>query len=449
MSSGGGGSQSRGHSRNLSNSSVGSISDFGSPEDIRRRHQPLAMAQTTSPRPGLSLDTYGMNVGQAPYYNYSPSGYSTPSVMSADPASPRMPSGLGSPIAMMPRSTIGWGGQNSSRRLSVPSGVNAFHSPHGYASPPGPFMSPPAPSSAASYSHGGSVYGSPTRSTFADGRLESIDAVEADWRRRTWHPSTRNSLESRPATSGLSYHQRPDDPQPLSAAPSAAQQAVRLPGIDSFDRAHIQPHYVTQRRAPDDMEMDDVSQPGGTEPSSKRDSFASINQNLTHLDLVRNNPSDENIHWRQDAGMHPPQGVAMAPGQPGLAISTIRAAPAPLVFANNKETPTVPMEQPTTPRNKKRQGWYMGPLHAAAPLETEPGPVVRTSPEGSSNSDELQTPSTSAADYRPAIMHSNGYIEGRPNSMVEDTQKVGLSLPCVDLQCANDVRRFKQLLALK
>lgn len=421
-----GGSQSRGHSRNMSTSSIGSVSDFGSPEDVRRRPQSLAMAQTTPPRPGLSLDTYGPQMGPAPYYNYSPSGYSTPgSLMSADASSPRMSSALGSPIAMMPRSSIAWGGQNHSRRLSVPSSVNAFHSPHAYPSPPGPFMSPPPPAPATPYSNAGSVYTSPTGSNFGDARHESIDAVEAEWRRRTWHPSTRNSM-SRPATSGLSYQQRPDDPQPVSTTQPAAQQAVRLPGIDSFDRAHMQPA-APFRRSQGDIDMEEVPQPVEQEPPGKRDSWNSISSNLNHLELIQSSPSDDNGVRRLEPATQP--GAMVSPGMsPQATMSTPRAVPVPLNLSHNNDIPSMPIEVPTTPRNRKRQGWYMGPLTAGGSSDVDekppPGTAVRTSPESSSNSDELRTPSmNNAAEYHPAIMHSNGVIEGgQPGTVVEDAK---------------------------
>ena len=78
-------------------------------------------------------------------------------------------------------------------------------------------------------------------------------------------------MESRPATSGLSYYQTPDTPQPVPASQPAAQQAVRLPGIDSFDRVHAQP-VAPMRRPPSAMELDEMSKEAESDASSKRDS---------------------------------------------------------------------------------------------------------------------------------------------------------------------------------
>ncbi|KAL8707136.1 MAG: hypothetical protein Q9220_007783 [cf. Caloplaca sp. 1 TL-2023] len=63
-----------------------------------------------------------------------------------------------------------------------------------------------------------------------------------------------------------------------------------------------------------------------------------------------------------------------------------------------------------TPYRAKRQGWYNGPLTAVHPKPQ------RKSPEGSSSSEGVATPSFSTAEYHPAIVNSDGYIESHaPN----------------------------------
>ena len=193
---------------------------------------------TPSRGSGLSLDTYGTSAGgpDHPYYPYFPqnTGYSSPnSVYSTDPTSPLAHTGLQSPIAMVPRG-VTWVEPSLARRMSVPSGAVHFQSPSSYGSSMS-YMSPFASSNASSYSNA-SMITSPTNSTFSD-HSSDLAAAELEFRRRTWHPGHQGSYEQRPATSGLSYHQTPDAPKPMPSTQSAAaQNNVRLPGIDSFDR---------------------------------------------------------------------------------------------------------------------------------------------------------------------------------------------------------------------
>lgn len=384
------------------------------------------MAQGPPARPGLTVDTLGASaIGSDPHhppsYPFSPSGYSTPtSMLSADPSSPRAPSGLQSPIAMVPR-PIGWGGQNHSRRLSVPS--SSLQSPNFHFSPSTSFVSPFTSSPASGYPPSSSTLGSPMRSSNLDSHQESLSAAEAEWRRRTWHPGTRFSTESRPATSGLSYYQTPDAPQPVSSAQPAAQQAIRLPGIDSFDRAGAQP-LAPPRSNTSEMDVDETSQAGETDTSSKRDSWNSVNQNFHHLDIAQGTPPKDNAFWRHSTGSHPPSAARPTIAPQVGASAASKPVPPPLAFVSCRDAPDVANDQPTTPRRKKRQGLYMAPAPEAA---SGPGPAVRTSPDGSSSSGEnIPTPSNYPhAEYQPAIVHSNGFIEPRaPEAIMEETPKV-------------------------
>jgi len=87
-------------------------------------------------------------------------------------------------------------------------------------------------------------------------------------------------------------------------------------------------------------------------------------------------------------------------------------------------------DQPVTPRKNKRHAWYNGPTQysqqpqpTSQPIYTSAG--LRTSPDGSSSSEGVPTPSTSSLnEYHPVIVHSNGYVEAHPPGYhVEDHQK--------------------------
>ena len=76
----------------------------------------------------------------------------------------------------------------------------------------------------------------------------------------------------------------------------------------------------------------------------------------------------------------------------------------------------------------------MAPAPASAPAPApappsapavQPAPIHRTSPEDSSSSEGVPTPSTTAVEYNPAIRHSNGYVEPQHAAMAaEQTQPV-------------------------
>ena len=430
----GSGTHSRGHSRNISGSSIGSISDLGSPDETRRRPPPLAVAHAPQ-RPDLRLDTMSAGATSAEYFpggfNYSPSSHTTPtSIFSPDASSPRVPSGLQSPINLSSRS-IGWGGQNHSRRLSVPSSSIQqspspyYHHPASYMSPVTSSIGTTLPNSGGYPPHYGNVMASPPRPGTQDGGpAEAMSPSEVEWRRRTWHPGTRTSTELRPATSGLSFYQTPDDSHPVSASQPAAQQPpVRLPGIDSFDSAIVQLN-APPRVSASDMEVDETSQAGETDASSKRDSWNSMNQNLGQLEITQQTPPE----MRHSAGSQTGNASRPVTAPHGGMLGGYRPAPpAPLTTAHAMEPPGLPAEQPVTPRKKKRQGFYFGPPNGSGEVQGAGATVVRTSPEGSSSSEGLHTPSTaSVAEFHPAIVHSNGVIEPQasPEAMIEDSQKV-------------------------
>ncbi|KAK8153039.1 hypothetical protein IWX90DRAFT_234433 [Phyllosticta citrichinensis] len=447
-----GGAHSRGHSRNLSASSIASTSSNASDRDeIHRRAAPLATAGDGAARARLSLDTYGSGNQYPPFSGQSPSGFSTPTSATFSPATgspgPRYPSGLDSPVSTHQR-PVTWSGHTPGRRLSVPSGggANPFQGPPGASCPP-PYMSPMPSSSSSAFSNNGSYLASPTGSTFStDSRRESVSS-EADWRRRTWHPGTLSSLTPRPATSGLSYYQTPDAPQPsFSAQPAASQppstQVTRLPGIESFSFEHAPPMPSQLQRQPSPMQVDHSNRPPAMEPSTSsshhghRRSHNSIDISLQRgihkLDITNSTPPRESTSWFNYGSAREPSRSQRPTTAPHPSFSAHRAAPPPPLTHLNRPAPQAETESkpssgehPSTPQKSKRHGWYMGPLsHPPQQHAHPPHNAHRTSPEDSSSSEGVPTPSTSSLDqYYPVIVNGNGQPDERPSSMHMDDPK--------------------------
>ena len=328
-----------------------------------------------------------------------------------------------SPLSTSSRGMSFFSAKTPNRRLSVPSGPSPFQSSHSNNYPPS-YPSPLAPS-ALNYANQGSVYASPTSSTFSAMRTEPSAIPGDDPRRRTWHPSTYPSAGfnySRPATSGLTYSQTPDAPQPAFAqyATAAAGQAPRLPGIESFDHVQHQPS-TPPRRHPSPARIDPALQtPVFATPNApyrspsntsghKRGRHSvdiSLNHNLTRLD-IHGYQQKETTTWGQQT-MSEIQDVAARQVAPETRGSSSQVA-TPMQIPRQAPQPGLEMGRPPTPPKSKRQGWYNGPLTA-----------MRTSPEDSSSSEGVPTPGTSAAEIHPAIMHSNGYIEPHHAVLVAD-----------------------------
>jgi len=421
------GSLSRGHNRNLSASSVGSnASTYSNQTETHRRPPPLIMANDGSGRPKLGLEP--PSTPPAQYRGYaanSPGGFSTPpsATYSGAPGSPAYGSTMESPISTSSRNVGLFGTRTPNRRLSVPSGASPFQNSQANNYPPS-YPSPLAPS-ALTYANQSSVYASPTSSTFSGMRVEPSPAPADDWRRRTWHPSTYTAAGfsySRPATSGLTYSQTPDAPQPAFAqyATAAAGQAPRLPGIESFDHVQHQPS-TPPRRQPSPARIDPALQtpifatpnvPYRSHPntsSHKRGRHSidtSLNNNLTRLD-IHGHQQKEMTSWGQQT-MSEIQDIAARQVTPDNHRSSTQA-PAPTNIPRQAPQTGFETGQPSTPTKSKRQGWYNGPPTA-----------MRTSPEDSSSSEGVPTPGTSAAEIHPAIMHSNGYIEPHHAVLVAD-----------------------------
>ena len=236
-------------------------------------------------------------------------------------------------------------------------------------------------------------------------------AVETDIRRRTWHPST--SYYQRPATSGLSYYQTPDAPRPAFApqATPAMSQPQRLPGIETFDHPNTG---SSPNRGSSPMQVDSASRPpvypgpGQTSsgPNDRRGHASwdmSLHRNLTKLDLASGTPPKENGMWTQQAIIEDPEYIR------SHHQSFPAAHPPQVVIHQDPSAPNIETSflQPATPNRNKRMGWYAGPPTAIQ----HPSAQQRRSPEDSSSSDGVPTPSFPVGDYHPSIVHSNGYIE--------------------------------------
>ncbi|KYG43430.1 hypothetical protein M433DRAFT_71676 [Acidomyces richmondensis BFW] len=365
------GGHSRGHSRNVSTSSIGSTtSSVGASDEARRRPPPLAMANDPAARARPTLDTYNAISGspgqQYVYHNQSPTGYSTPTSQSSftGPSSPHF-SNMASPSSSLSRSSFYNGARQApSRRLSVPSVPFPFQQTQQSGTFQPSYFSPIPSGSSATFSQSGSMYGSPTSSVFSHGRRDS--ETELEYRRRTWHPGTYANYSQRPATSGLLYHQTPDDQRPAPSNQLAASQVTRLPGIESFDHAPL-----TAARQQSSPMMVDIRP-----SSSHRSSDAGLHQGITRLDIAAANAPVEG-HWQA------PQ------------------------FIHHQHSASMP--EPVTPRRNKRQGWYGGPVQAQQPSYMS----HRPSPEDSGSSDGVPTPGTSqGAEYHPVIVNPSGIPEG-------------------------------------
>ena len=411
----GGGPGGRGHARNLSASSVGSTASTISRDDARRRPPPLMMANDPAGRNRLSLELLRNQAstppGQGSFFREESEGISTPTstTFSTGQNSPGgYGSALGSPASAMSRASGFFDGRTHNRRLSVPSGPAPFQSPHAtYGSP---YLSPLASSNASQFSNISSSFASPVGSGPVIHQQTPISAAE-EWRRRTWHPSSQTYVNySRPATSGLTYHQTPDAPRPAFAPqPAALTSSVqRLPGIETFDQ--LPPRSSPSGAAAAPLQLEPSGRPpiypgpstqANPGPNDRRGHASwdmSLHQNLTKLDLASGTPPTEQAGPTRGEMMHPPDDQM-----------THHARGPQVVFSPDR--PQRPAEEGNaqyTPARTKRQGWYAGPPSAGQPQNPPHG----TSPGESSSSEGLpRTPSNAPAEHHPAIMPNTGYME--------------------------------------
>jgi hypothetical protein len=424
--------QARGHSRNLSTSSImSSASSITYTSDEFRR-----LGLETPRLHRLSLDTPPPSAGPTPLglHGYmpprSPSGFSTPtsSTFSMGASSPRYSgSSLHTPASSIYHRTVME--KQTDRRLSAP-GSN-FTSTESRA----PSYMSPVPSHAA-LSRAGSQYASPIpASANLDPQADNDPA-----RRRTWHPNTSTGL-GRPNSSGglpqLALPHRPLFASQLNHSPT--NSGVRLPGIETFDNLNKVPPPAGAliRRQPSPMELDPPPTSHAEEESSKRDSIntnrsswtASIRERITGLDL---SPSRE---------QQPPMPQPWTQGRPGSFHSRSQSETLPVIPSQPEE------EEESAPvvidaKRARRMGWYMQPPSSSGPstsattstsLSAEAQAAhtlqhaansqhsvlhqqqiqLRTSPETAStnSSDGAPTPPVLAA-ASPTIANHSGAMEG-------------------------------------
>jgi C2H2 transcription facotor len=427
----------RGHTRNLSTSSIGSTTSNASTistvstlsrENSGRRPNSISLVDQ-SPRGRLTIDTLrtSPNNSNYSYTNQLSSGGSTPTSYgySNTPSSP-FGSTLGSPIAIS-RNNGPWGDRAISRRLSVPSGVNPFQPSHtGVPGPP--YLNQPLQPSSQVPTTTSSIVASPTSSTYSyarnDIRNDSRTDTDADWRRRTWHPTTYSTYANqRPATSGLSYSQTPDAPRPAFApqALTAAGQTPKLPGFETFDQISRRPATPPQQTQPSNppqatsgrlslFPSTDRPMHGSGHTRNHLSWDLSLHQNLTKLEIAGGTPPKENTSpWGQQT-MADIQNAANSSSQNFTTQQQPSTQPLQPPQAVQKRKQSEPQPQQTIPLHGKRNGWYPGLANISPQITT----AQRPSPgEDSSSSDGIPTPSSSM-DYQPTIIHANGYIEPQP-----------------------------------
>ncbi|KAK4149728.1 Biofilm and cell wall regulator 1 [Chaetomidium leptoderma] len=375
----------RGHSKSLSTSSitsVGSIASSYNVSDARRRPPPLVMAD---PRSRMSVESYRGPDGQ--YYRPpSPGDFSTPTsaTFSTGQSSPRWGPVM-SPGSSHSRShSMYAGARTPGRRLSVPSGGNPFQSPHGPGVRGPAFGTPTLNSSnAGAFSPSqSSLLLSPTTPTSTWSRRDSMSStLDEAWRRRTWHPDTRdyNGGPSR-LSQVITPSQFPPDTVTLPAPNTATQQSqsMRLPGIESFDEMT---RLAPPPRNPSPMMIDsEVPRPPAQlqsselGPDDQRGQAVQWDQNLhrlTRLD-INTPPRDSAGSWANEAN----QALLVRAEQTRVRFEPVPTAPPPMASANApgilgpRHQHTVSAPAFNTPRESRRHGWYNGPVTAHPTSET-------------------------------------------------------------------------------
>ncbi|KAI1121249.1 hypothetical protein F5Y10DRAFT_105192 [Nemania abortiva] len=382
---GGMGGPTRGHTKSLSTSSIGSVgSNFSARDEIRRRPPPLVMADPRFPYP-------------AEMYSYrppSPSDFSTPTsaTFSTGQNSPHWGNVMASPTSPHLRSHSFYAGsQVPTRRLSVPSGGIPIHSPYG-SSPGRPMLGLGSPGTMSGlqptpYSPTGSVLASPSA---VFNRRESISSTE-EWRRRTWHPDSTN-FNPIPPSSRLNNVLNVDQyPSPLQGpAPMPAQQqqpsnSLRLPGIESFGPL---PHRVAsspRTNGPPMVVEPDVVHPPTLLPAANTAELEEkrtppnwdmgLHKGLTKLDIASNSmTSDSAGNWARDANQAMDAQADRVRLHPTVRFhepAMPQNAPRPFAFHQHAmSAPSI-----TSTRQAKRRGWYQRGTspHAEAP----PGKMAR------------------------------------------------------------------------
>ncbi|QSZ28656.1 hypothetical protein DSL72_003155 [Monilinia vaccinii-corymbosi] len=421
----------RGHQRNSqSTSSIASFtSTFSQTNSFRGRPPPLKMGTWAANSPST--------------WRPSTPGEYTPNSATFSTAqnSPRFPSGVQSPTVGPYSRPASYhdGHLTLSRRSSVPAVANPFSS-SGL-----PYHSGTAPTFSAAVPYPPGMVSSPATSSAGMGhvRRESMPANHSDMdsRRRTWHPDTASTYNSRMQYVMTSNHPANGPvPRPSAILPSNAppMEPLKLPGISSFDpiiKAATSPH-----RAPSPMMIDRSNsyhplsptmvefgshrqpRPFMVESTSYRQPrpmqvrdrplSSHLEQQFNHLE-IQSPPHGDAAMWASDTAraVHATAEQSKA-NQPRVMFDQSTYGPRSRPSSSyHQHTASAPVN---AYRPDRRDGWYHGP---ATYRQAHDYRVQGTSPEGSSSSEgaaPITPQSATTADYNPAILRSNGHPEETP-----------------------------------
>ncbi|KKK12151.1 hypothetical protein P175DRAFT_0535754 [Aspergillus ochraceoroseus IBT 24754] len=424
------GAHSRGHSRNLSTSSIASTaSTFSQPPELRRRPPPLIMANDASGRSRLALDpmmdTPSTPPGQVRAHPVPPVGSPyTPSHMFA--AGPNGSPHIHSPMSAASHASGFWDGKTAARRLSVPSGANPFASHQAAPYTPGGYPS-------TGYTTPGAVYASPVNTNYSISRDETGRTVtDAELRRRTWHPSTWSNV-ARPATSGLGHYHGPEG-FPMAFGPNGStDQPPRLPGIESFDKVVAQRPLTPPLRGPSPMQIDTQAKPPPP-PGYNFGGGFNYSQPSSRPAPPISGPGHRRGHVSWDMSLHT-----------NLTGLNIRDKPIPQRDASHWSQQTISElhsigSRPSSSYQQRVHEYRGHHSHGSTySTGTSSSQATRTSPEDSSSSEGVHTPSTASLEYHPAIVQNNGYPEPHHPPFSSDTSQT----PCPPLPPPTDAYHTK------
>ncbi len=202
--------------------------------------------------------------------------------------------------------------------------------------------------------------------------------VDEGWRRRTWHPDTREYNGASRLSQVITPSQFPPDTVTLPAPNPGSQQSppMRLPGIESFDEMT---RLAPPPRNPSPMMID--SEPprppalyhgGELSPDDQRGApgqwDTNLHRGLTRLDINNTPPRDSAGAWANEANQALLARAEQARVRFEPEVKTLPPAPAPMAPANPpgmlgpRHQHTVSAPAFNTPRESRRHGWYNGPV---------------------------------------------------------------------------------------
>ncbi|EEP82000.1 predicted protein [Uncinocarpus reesii 1704] len=424
------GGPNRGHSRNLSTSSIAStVSSFSQTQELRRRPPPIIMAGDGAARARLSLET-ASSPPKTPPQQIHPYSVQSPSTALFTPSSATYDTT--SPFYASPASATGfWGDSIHARRLSVPSGSRPFDASHASSYPPA-HLRQLAPASGP-YAGNESPLGGPT-GPHTPQSAQGMSPSDSDWRRRTWHPS---SGFARPVSSGLWIQQSADQPSsfPPNLQSVPDQPPPRLPGIESFDQIRQNPS-APPRREPTPMQIDHpaLSDQSSTQqtptapvfptsfnphpplsrppppisgPGHRRGYLSldmSLHRNLTKLDIREKPSQNDASQWGKQTTT-----VQQEPLSAESVVSGVTTQALPTITSSESHTVLGPTN---LDGQNKRHAWYS--VTGSNPPQRNPS-ITNAPPDANA-----QAPSASSVDYLATVAQNESEIERRHSLGVAD-----------------------------